>query len=274
METRPPPGRPKSQLHAAALVEQRAVVGPGRQLAAEAIQHAMHDRDVVHERRQEPAAQRARTGLARRAAGGLAQLGRAGGSRLLAQRGRQIVRPGHRQVRHERLVIGIVDLDGDQLHLLDARGQQLEGALVGGIVPLHVGDLDDAAGAIAGGGDAVAAGHGERQRLLAHHVQPGLERRHRQLRMERIGRCDDERIELAGQQPRDIGVHLGKAIALLEGRAHRRRRVGQRHEGEAFALFPQIKGVLGLPYQARPDQPHSEFFHCFLLHWNVPTRRQ
>ncbi len=116
-------------------------------------------------------------------------------------------------MRHERLVVGVVDLDGDQLHVVDARREQVERAPVGRIVALHVGDLNDAPGAIARGRDPVAAGHRKRERLLAHDVQTGLERGHCQLRMERIGRCDDERIEVAAQQALDVGVQLLEAVA-------------------------------------------------------------
>ena len=111
-------------------------------------------------------------------------------------------------MRDEGLEVRIVDLDRDQLHVLDARGQQFQRAAVGGIVPLHVGDLQHLAGAVARRRDPVAAGERQGQRLLAQHMQAGFERRDREIGMEGIGRRDHHGVEIARQQALDVGMHV------------------------------------------------------------------
>src|SRR5262247_788749 len=89
--------------------------------------------------------------------------------------------------------------------------------------------------------------------------------------MKRIRRGDHERIEAGRKQAADFGMDLGQTVALLERRAHRRGGISQGHEGEAFALFPEVERVLGLPHQTCPDQPDPQLLGAVSLHWNVPT---
>ncbi len=138
----------------------------------------------------------------------------------------------------EGILVGVVDLDGNPFHVLDALGQEIQRAAKGRVVALHIGDLDDALGALGRRGDGVAAGERERQRLLAHDMQPGFERGHRERGMERIGGRDHHGIQLGRQQPLHVGIEFLDAIARANGLAHRGRGIGQCHEGEALALFP------------------------------------
>ena len=57
---------------------------------------------------------------------------------------------------HERLVVRVIHLDRDKPDVLDARREKLQRAAVGRVVALHVGDLQDATGAVSRRGDAVA----------------------------------------------------------------------------------------------------------------------
>ena len=164
-------------------------------------------------------------------------------------------------MRGEGLEVRIVDLDRDQLHVRDARRQQFQRALVGGIVPLHVGDLQHLAGAVARRRDPIAAGERQSQRLLAQHVQAGFQRRDREVRVERIRRRDHHRVETAPEQALDVGMDMLEAIAVAQRRAHRGRRIRQRDELEPLALLPQIEGVLRLSHQSRPDQADAQSFH-------------
>ena len=116
----------------------------------------MDDGDVMDQRGEESAAEGPRARLVQLPARCLVELGRRLGARLLAQRRRDVVGPGHGQMGDEGLVIGIVDLDGDQLHVLDAVRQKLERPAEGGVVALHIGDLEHAPRPVARRGDPVA----------------------------------------------------------------------------------------------------------------------
>jgi len=267
----PPAARQaEGELDAAALVEIGAMIRLGRQLGAHMRQHAMDDGDVMDQRGKESAAECPRARLVQLPAHRLLELGRRLGARLLAQRRRDVVGPGHGQMGDEGLVIGVVDLDGDQLHLFDAVRQKLQRPAEGGVVALHIGDLEHAAGAVPRGGDPVTGLHGERQRLLAHHMEPSLQPRDGKRRVEGIGGGDHQSVELGGQQPLDILMQRFEAVARAHRRAHGRRGIGQGDEGEALPLFPEVEGMLGLPHKPRTDQPHPQPLHhspC-LERWN------
>ena len=233
-------------------------------------QHAMDDGDVMDQGGEESAAERPRARLVQLPARCLAELGRRLGARLLAQRRRDVVGPGHGQMGDEGLVIGIVDLDGDQLHLLDAVRQKLERPAEGGVVALHIGDLEHAARPVARRGDPVAGRRGERQRLLAHHMEARLQPRDGKRRVEGIRCGDHQGVELGGQQPLDILMQRFQTVARAHGRAHRGRGIGQRDKGKPLALLPEVEGMLGLPHEPRADQPHPQPLHhspC-LERWN------
>ena len=88
-------------------------------------------------------------------------------------------------------------------------------------MPLHVGDLQHLAGAVARRRDPVAAGERQGQRLLAQHMQPGFERGDRKIGMEGIGRGDDHRIETAAEQALDVGCTCCETVTLPQRLAHR-----------------------------------------------------
>ena len=155
-------------------------------------------------------------------------------------------------------VAGVAYLDREVLHIARALGQELEQAQVGRVVALHRPDLEHAPGRVARGGDAVALGERERERLLAEHVQAGLERLAGDLGVERIGRGDDDRIEAEAEQVVERGVLLRDAVALADGGAHGGRRIGDGREVEELGLVPEVVGMHGLADQTRSDQPDPQ----------------
>ncbi len=179
-----------------------------------------------------------------------------------AERRRQVGGRNHREMGDEGILIGIIDLDGDQPDVLDPLGKERERPPIGRVVALHIGDLDDAAAAVAGCRDGIATGDGQRQRLLAQHVQSGIERGHRQLGMERVGRGDHHRVQPGDQHLAQSGVERRDAVAGADGGADRGRSIGQSGEFEAVAIVPEIKGVLGLADEPRPHQPDAQLVHC------------
>src|SRR5262249_54564401 len=117
---------------------------------------------------------------------------------------------------------------------------------------------------VARGLDAVAAAYGERERLLAEHVQTGFECRRREIGMKGIGCRDHQSVQLRRlQQARQIGMQLLNAVARPQRSAHGSGRVGQTDEVETLAVFPEVEGVLRLPHQPRADQPNPQPLHCF-----------
>ena len=99
----------------------------------------------------------------------------------------------------------------------------------------------------------------QRQRLLAEHVQAGLEapgRRRRRGRRRAPRRRPRRAPGRAGRASE--AWRSGDAVAVADGRPDGRRRIGQRGEIEALALVPEEVGVRGLPDEARPDQPDAQ----------------
>ena len=190
METRPPPGRPNPELTPRPSSNSGAVVRLCRQLAAE-MMPACHARPRHHARatdRNPPLSARAPASLSI-AAGRLAQLAPPSGGARSARAAPPADRPaGHRQVRHERLVVGIVDLDRRSASPPRRAPAAARGA---------AGRRDRSAsyrrpGATRPARSRAAAMRSQPATVSASgfshmHVQPGLERRHRQRRMERIG---------------------------------------------------------------------------------------
>ena len=164
----------------------------------------------------------------------------------------------HRQVRHERQLVRVVDLHRQVGHVLDGLGQQLEQSEVRRVVALHRADLDDEAGRRREAGDVVAVGDAERERLLAQHVQPGAQGARRDLVVVGVGGRADDGIEAEVEQLVDALTRLGDAVARRQARADDLRRVGERDELEALAVLPQVEGVLRLTDEPGPHEPHPQ----------------
>ncbi len=164
-------------------------------------------------------------------------------------------------MRGEGLEVRIVDLHRDQLHVRDVGRQQLQRALEGGIVPLHVSDLQHLARAIARCGDPVTAGERQGQRLLAQHMQARFERGDRKIGMKGIRRRDDHRVETATEQALDVGIDMLKTVTIAQRLAHRGRCIRERDERKARTLLPQIEGMLRLTDQAGTHQANAQSLH-------------
>ncbi len=180
------------------------------------------------------------------------------GPQLRAELGREIGGGRHRQVRDERALVRVAHLDREVAHVRGALGQQLEQAQVRRVVALHRADLQDAAGRVARGRDAVALLDRERERLLAEHVQPRLERAACDVGVKRVGHADDDRVEAEAEQVVESGVPLRDAVAIAHRRAHGGGRVGERSQLEALALIPEEVRVRRLAHEPRADQPDAQ----------------
>ena len=161
-------------------------------------------------------------------------------------------------MRHERALVGIAHLDREVAHVRRALGQQLEQAQEGRVVALHRADLQDAPRGVARGGDAIALLERERQRLLAEHVQAGLQALAGDVGVKRVRHRHDDRVQPQAEQAVERGVALGDAVAVADGSPHHGRRIGQGDEVEALAVVPQEVGVRGLADEAGAHQPDAQ----------------
>jgi len=116
--------------------------------------------------------------------------------------------------------------------------------------------LHDLPGTVAGGRDAVDVAERDRERLLAEHVQPSLERGQHDLDMRPGRRRDQHRVETAGLDQRSpVRVRAWNMEARAHRVAHRLRRLRERGDQEAVLQLVQVREVLGLCDHAAPDHP-------------------
>ena len=179
---------------ALAAVPPRRVDHPGGQRLAHLLEQPVHDVHLVDQRAEVAVGER-RHGFGVAAADRRLDLLALGALRVLDHLCGHIVAAedvAGLEVRDPfRVVVDHVDV-------ADARrrgGQLREHLLEGGVVALHVADLDDLPRAVARGDHLVDVGDRQADRLLAEHVQAGVERGQHDLQVRACGRRDQHRVE-------------------------------------------------------------------------------
>ena len=91
--------------------------------------------------------------------------------------------------------IRIVHLDRDVAERFCRTGEYCERVAIARVEALHVADLDDTAGLVAGGDDVGDFFRRVAERLLAEDMQPTRQRGHDQFVVQRVGGGDDDGVE-------------------------------------------------------------------------------